>query len=171
MNLLKFLSGLTAQPGRDDSGEAYGALAQPRQLLESLLGMAWVVEARDPYTGGHLWRVARYAALLCQRAGGSKALCARAAIGGFLHDLGKVGVPDAILRKASSLSDDEYAVIRTHPDVGARLLAAHPLANWALDAVQSHHERPDGRAIRGAWRATPFPTWRVSWASAMPSMR
>ncbi len=113
-------------------------------LLASLLAMAWVVEARDPYTGGHLWRVSRYAALLCERAGTSMTVCARVSIGAFLHDLGKVGIPDAILRKPSALTDDERTVIQTHPDVGARLLASHPLASWARDAVQAHHERPDG---------------------------
>lgn len=106
--------------------------------------MAWVVEARDPYTGGHLWRVSRYAALLCERAGTSRTVCAGVSIGAFLHDLGKVGIPDAVLRKPSALDDEERAVIQTHPDLGARLLAGHPLAHWAADAVRSHHERPDG---------------------------
>ncbi len=115
------------------------------QLLASLLVMAWVVEARDPYTGGHLWRVSRYAALLCESTGVPDDQCARIAIGGFLHDLGKVGVPDAILRKPGKLSDSEYEVIKTHPTVGARLLAGHPLAAMVRDAVLLHHETPDGR--------------------------
>lgn len=119
--------------------------ADQEALLASLLAMAWVVEARDPYTGGHLWRVSRYAALLCERAGTSLSVCARVSIGAFLHDLGKVGIPDAILRKPSALSDDEHAVIQTHPELGGRLLAGHPLAHWAIEAVRSHHERPDGQ--------------------------
>ena len=119
--------------------------AQGDALLESLLGLAWVVEARDPYTGGHLWRVSRYAALLCERSGTSMAVCARVSIGAFLHDLGKVGVPDAVLRKPAALDTDERAVIETHPEVGERLLAHHPLAALAIDAVRSHHERPDGQ--------------------------
>lgn len=114
-------------------------------LLASLLAMAWVVEARDPYTGGHLWRVSRYAALVCERTGTSMAVCARVSIGAFLHDLGKVAIPDAILRKPAALTEEEHTVIQTHPDVGARLLTGHPLASWALDAVQAHHERPDGQ--------------------------
>lgn len=125
-------------------GQAVGDLAASSALLESLLGMAWVVEARDPCTGGHLWRVPRYAALLCERSGTSRTVCARVSIGAFLHDLGKVGIPDAVLRKPSALDDDERAVIQTHPELGARLLAGHPLAHWAADAVRSHHERPDG---------------------------
>lgn len=115
------------------------------QLLASLLTMAWFVEARDPYTGGHLWRVSRYARLLAEHAGLSHGEVARIELGGFLHDLGKVGVPDAILRKKDRLSDEEYAIIKTHPDVGLRMLAGHPLAVLVRDAVHLHHERPDGQ--------------------------
>lgn len=115
------------------------------RMLASLLVLAWVVEARDPYTGGHLWRVSRYAALLCERAGIAMDQCARIAIGGFLHDLGKVGIPDAILRKRDRLTDGEYETIKTHPSVGARMLAGHPLADLVRDAVLLHHETPDGR--------------------------
>lgn len=125
------------------------AVADPaierEQMLASLLVLAWVVEARDPYTGGHLWRVSRYAALLCERAGIPMDQCARIAIGGFLHDLGKVGIPDAILRKRDKLDDEEYAVIKTHPTVGAHMLGGHPLAEMVRDAVLLHHETPDGR--------------------------
>lgn len=143
MNLFKLLTRDRAAP-TGPVGQAVGNLAASSALLESLLGMAWVVEARDPYTGGHLWRVSRYAALLCERAGTSRTVCARVSIGAFLHDLGKVGIPDAVLRKPSALDDEERAVIQTHPELGARLLAGHPLAHWAADAVRSHHERPDG---------------------------
>jgi len=104
--------------------------------------------------GGHLWRVARYAALLCERSGTSMTQCARVNIGAFLHDLGKIGVPDAVMRKPTALTDDAYGIVKTHPDIGARLLAGHPLAAWVRDAVQMHHERPDGqgypRGLRGA---------------------
>lgn len=119
---------------------------QPQhELLASLLVMAWMVEARDPYTGGHLWRVSRYAELLAEQAGWDDADIARVAIGGFLHDLGKIGIPDAILRKPGSLDAHEFEVIRTHPEIGSRLLAAHPLARLVRHVVESHHERPDGR--------------------------
>lgn len=114
-------------------------------LLASLLVMAWFVEARDPYTGGPLWRVSRFSELLAEAAGRDEAHVARTAIGGFLHDLRKIGVPDAILNKRYRLVDREVAVIRTHPEVGARLLSGHPLADIAVSAVLLHHERPDGR--------------------------
>jgi hypothetical protein len=114
------------------------------ELLASLLVMAWMVEARDPYTGGHLWRVSRYAELLAEKSGLRDAQVARVAIGGFLHDLGKIGIPDAILTKRGALTDEEIEVMRTHPDVGSRLLAGHPLAALVRNAVVHHHERPDG---------------------------
>ncbi|GAB4289247.1 MAG: hypothetical protein Kow0096_02030 [Thiohalomonadaceae bacterium] len=113
-------------------------------LLQSLFVMAWMVEARDPYTGGHLWRVSQYSRLLAQDAGLPDTDVARITLGGFLHDLGKISVPDAILNKPDRLTDEEYAVIKTHPEVGARLLAEHPLAPLANAAVLYHHERPDG---------------------------
>ncbi|MHB1669142.1 MAG: HD-GYP domain-containing protein [Thiomonas sp.] len=81
-------------------------------LLVSLLNMASFVEARDPYTGGHLWRVSRYARLLAAAAGLDAVEVARVSLGGFLHDLGKIGVPDAILCKSAPLTDAEWAVMR-----------------------------------------------------------
>ena len=113
-------------------------------LLRSLFVMASLVEARDPYTGGHLWRVAQFSRLLAEDAGLPMPTVARVALGGFLHDLGKVGVPDAILNKPDRLSDQEYAIIKTHPEVGQRLLSGHPLADLIRAAVLSHHETPDG---------------------------
>lgn len=113
-------------------------------LLASLLTMAWLVEARDPYTGGHLWRVSMYARLLAERAGFNDADASRISLGGFLHDLGKVSVPDDILRKPDALTAGEYAIIKTHPEMGIRMIAGHPLAGLVSDAIRHHHERPDG---------------------------
>ena len=115
-----------------------------KHMLQSLFVMAWMVEARDPYTGGHLWRVSQYSLLLAREAGLEESEVARITLGGFLHDLGKVGVADAILNKPGRLTEDEYDVIKTHPEVGAGLLAGHPLASLAVAAVLHHHERPDG---------------------------
>jgi len=119
-------------------------MPEKESLLNSLLGLSMIVEARDPYTGGHLWRVSQFSKLLAQQAGLSQRDVALSEVGGFLHDLGKVGVPDAILNKPDRLTDGEYDVIKTHPSVGGKLLSSHPLANLAFDAVVGHHERPDG---------------------------
>lgn len=114
-------------------------------LLKSLFIMASMVEARDPYTGGHLWRVSQYSRILAEDGGLPATEVARIALGGFLHDLGKIAVPDAILNKPDKLTVEEYEIIKTHPDVGSRLLADHPLAELARAAVLSHHEMPNGR--------------------------
>lgn len=131
--------------GNAQTEEKVSVETTARHLLASLLTMAWFVEARDPYTGGHLWRVSRYSRLLAEQAKFSEAEAARIGLGGFLHDLGKIGVPDAILRKTDRLTDLEYKVIKTHPDMGIRMLAGHPLAVLVRDAIQLHHERPDGK--------------------------
>jgi HD-GYP domain-containing protein (c-di-GMP phosphodiesterase class II) len=120
-------------------------MSEKESLLNTLLGLSMIVEARDPYTGGHLWRVSQFSKLLAQHAGLSQRDIALCEIGGFLHDLGKVGVSDAILNKPDRLTDGEYAIIKTHPSVGGRLLSNHPLANLAYEAVVGHHERPDGK--------------------------
>jgi HD-GYP domain-containing protein (c-di-GMP phosphodiesterase class II) len=83
------------------------ASVNDEKMLASLLVMAWVVEARDPYTGGHLWRVSRFSRMLAERSGLRSEDVARISIGGFLHDLGKVGIPDAILNKKEKLTDEE----------------------------------------------------------------
>ena len=113
-------------------------------LLKSLMAMAAMVEARDAYTGGHLWRVSRFSQLLGEKIGLPKEEVFQVGIGGFLHDIGKVGVPDAILNKPDRLTDEEYIRIQAHPQVGADLVAMHPLADLALPHIHQHHERPDG---------------------------
>lgn len=133
---------------------------QPRLddgLLASLLQLAWAVEARDPYTGGHLWRVSQFSKLLADAAGLPAQEASRIAIGGFLHDLGKIGIPDAILGKKEKLTDSEYEVIKSHPEIGLRMLAGHPLASLARDAVLLHHETPDGRGYPFGKRGDEIP--------------
>ncbi len=116
-----------------------------KDLLKSLLVMTDVIEARDTYTGGHVWRVSQLAKLLALELGLSSDAAIHASIGGYLHDLGKIGIPDSILRKADKLTDAEFDTIKTHPQIGANLLSEHPLGNLVLDVVLHHHERLDGR--------------------------
>lgn len=115
-----------------------------QELLHTLYSMAFLVEARDPYTGGHLWRVSQYATRLALACGFSKQDAVVAGLGGFLHDLGKVGVPDGILNNPGKLSDEQYAVMKTHPTLGAQVLEGHPMAPLVMNAVLGHHERIDG---------------------------
>jgi HD-GYP domain-containing protein (c-di-GMP phosphodiesterase class II) len=84
-----------------------GAPRQREDLMASLLVMAWMIEARDPYTGGHLWRVSQFSQLLAGQAGLAPKDVSRISVGAFLHDLGKISVPDHILGKRDLLSDEE----------------------------------------------------------------
>ena len=119
-------------------------IAIDRQLLKSLALMASMIEARDAYTGGHLWRVSQYCRQLADAAGLSGEMVFLAGLGGFLHDIGKVAIPDEILGKRGELTDQEYAVVKTHPSIGTVLLQEHPLGGLALAAVHQHHEWIDG---------------------------
>jgi len=116
-----------------------------KPLLKSLLIMADVIEARDPYTGGHVWRVSQFAKLLATKIGLPQDETIKISIAAYLHDLGKVGIPDDILRKAEALTDAEYATIKTHPSIGSRLLAGHPLGEMVASVANEHHERIDGK--------------------------
>ena len=113
-------------------------------LLNSLLVLGTIIEAKDPFTGGHVWRVAEYSKLIAEKAGLSKEDCFKAYISGYIHDIGKVGIPDNILNKNKSLTKEEYEIIKTHTTIGGEILRAHPLAPIVRDAVMHHHERIDG---------------------------
>ena len=126
-------------------------------LLNSLLVMAWVVEARDPYTGGHLWRVSQMSRILAKAAALPDDEVEKIAVGAFLHDLGKIGVPDAILTKPDRLTAEEFEIMRTHPEAGWRLLEGHPLAHLAEAAVRAHHEMPNGKGYPLGLTATAIP--------------
>ncbi|MGD9641362.1 MAG: HD domain-containing phosphohydrolase [Elusimicrobiales bacterium] len=126
-------------------------------LLRSLLTLASVIEARDPYTGGHIWRVSRYARTLAEALGLDKLEIFRAELGGLVHDLGKIGIPDAVLSKPGRLDPAEYAVIRRHSELGRELIFNHPLAPLVMDAIHYHHERADGHGYPAGLAADKIP--------------
>ena len=114
-------------------------------LLKSMLSLATVIEAKDPYTGGHTWRVSRYARLLAESIGLPQDEIFVVHFGSLMHDIGKVSVPDPILNKEGKLTSVEYEIVKKHPETGQTLVRDHPLGVLALDIVASHHERYDGR--------------------------
>jgi putative nucleotidyltransferase with HDIG domain len=116
-----------------------------KELLKALLVMADVIEARDPYTGGHVWRVSQLSKLLALEYGMNDDDAIRVSLGGYLHDIGKVGIPDTVLGKQGKLTNEEFEIIKTHPSIGANLVREHPLGLLVMDVVQHHHERLDGR--------------------------
>jgi putative two-component system response regulator len=121
-----------------------------RELRERLLtptlasALANAIEMRDPYLHGHCERLATLAVRLATRLGLSNADIETVRLGAILHDIGKIGIPDAILLKQGPLDDVEMAAIRTHPVLGDELLAPIDLLGGSRPIVRHHHERWDG---------------------------
>ena len=106
--------------------------------------LSLTIEARDPYTAGHCQRLARYAVDLGQALGVDEAMLKALWLGGFLHDLGKIAVPDRILLKKGALNAEELAVMRTHPVVGSDLVQEMRTLDGVRPIIRHHHERFDG---------------------------
>src|SRR5215210_2141593 len=106
--------------------------------------LSGAIEARDPYTRGHSARVTALAEAIARRLGWSESRIAALRVGGPLHDIGKLAVPDAVLCKEGRLDADELAQIREHPKTGARLLLRLAALREAIPYVLYHHERWDG---------------------------
>jgi response regulator RpfG family c-di-GMP phosphodiesterase len=121
--------------------------------LATMRSLASVVEAKDVGTRGHLDRTERYGLVLARRIDAGLAARPEVAYGFFLHDIGKVGVPEQVLRKPEPLEPQEWALMRQHPEVGARIVEPIRFLGDAVEIVRSHHERWDGggypRGLRG----------------------
>jgi len=113
--------------------------------LGAIRALAAALDARDPYTAGHSERVSALSVLIARQLSLSEAEVDVIRLGALLHDIGKIGVADHILRKPGPLSADEFEQIRRHPGLGARILRKVPFLEPHLAIVELHHERPDGK--------------------------
>ena len=113
-------------------------------FVQTLTIMAEVIDLRDPYTAGHSQRVAAYSRELAIAIGLPERQIEVIESGALLHDIGKIGVPDAVLFKPAALDPDERRVISTHPALGARLLGGISAMDDVVPCVLHHHERLDG---------------------------
>jgi putative two-component system response regulator len=109
-----------------------------------IVSLALTIEARDQSTDGHCQRLAAYAVSVGRALGLDEDDIAALWRGGFLHDLGKVGIPDAVLLKPARLTADEYEVMKTHTIIGDRLCGQLRSLNRVRPIVRGHHERLDG---------------------------
>jgi HD-GYP domain-containing protein (c-di-GMP phosphodiesterase class II) len=119
--------------------------------------LATAVEAKDAYTGGHLARVTEYGVRVCQVIGGGLASTPGLEEAFLLHDLGKIGVPDAVLNKPGPLTDEEWVLMRDHPAIGVRILEGVPHMDVVRQVVYSHHERWDGTGYPEGLKAEGIP--------------
>jgi putative nucleotidyltransferase with HDIG domain len=112
--------------------------------LGAVRALAAALDARDPYTAGHSERVSRFAVAMGEELKLDGEALETLRLGALLHDIGKIGVPDEVLRKPGVLSAAEFESIKTHPVAGARILRSIPFLASHIPIVELHHERPDG---------------------------
>lgn len=118
---------------------------QKTMFIGSLEAVSAALDAKDRYTHGHSQRVAWLGSQLAAAIGLNASQVERIRISGLVHDVGKIGVPEAVLCKTGRLTDDEFEQIKKHPRVGYNILKGIPKMQDVLDGVLFHHERWDGR--------------------------
>jgi HD-GYP domain-containing protein (c-di-GMP phosphodiesterase class II) len=114
-------------------------------FLGTLHALTSAIDAKDSYTHGHTERVAKLSRMLAEAWGLDRETVERVYISGLVHDVGKIGVPESVLCKPGKLTDDEFALIKMHPEIGARILQDIRQMQDLLPGVLHHHERWDGR--------------------------
>ena len=112
------------------------------QIVKALSG---AIDAKDTYTNGHSTRVADYSKEIARQAGYSEKMQNDIYMMGLLHDVGKIGVPEAIINKPAKLSDEEYSIIQNHPVMGAKILKNITEFPKLVTGARWHHERYDGK--------------------------
>ena len=136
-------------------------LVRGREQLEYVLSvvesMIFALEARDRYTRGHSERVTAYALEVATAMGFDEAFLNRLNHASRLHDIGKIGIDDAILRKPGRLTDDEFNIMRDHPKVGENILKPVKILSGVLQVIRHHHERYDGKGYPDGLKGEDIP--------------
>lgn len=125
--------------------------------LGAIRALAAALDARDPYTAGHSERVSAISVLMARQLVLDEKYVDVIRLGALLHDIGKIGVSDEVLRKPGPLTTEEFEQIKRHPALGARILRQVPFLAPHLPIVELHHERPDGRGYPFGLRAEDIP--------------
>ena len=120
--------------------------SQYKKLSEqSLLAITRAVEAKDLYTKGHSERVAKYSEMIARKMGYSDDDAKTLYIMALMHDVGKIGIPDAIINKPGALTDEEFKIVKSHPVIGADILKEVDAFEKISEIALNHHERVDGK--------------------------
>ncbi len=138
----------------------------------AIRGLAAALDARDPYTAGHSERVSALSVAMGRVMQLAPDDLEVLRLGALLHDIGKIGVPDDILRKPGPLTPAEYEVLQQHTQLGARILSTVPFLAPHIPIVELHHERPDGKGYPRGLRSDeiPLPARIVHVADAFDAM-
>ncbi len=122
-------------------------------FMSSIRMLAAAIDAKDPYTRGHSERVKDYGMVIAKQMGFNAAELERLEIAALLHDVGKIGIEDRILRKPTNLTPEEFEIMKTHPDKGASILSQIAQLSDIIPGMRAHHENWDGtgypRGLKG----------------------
>ena len=116
-----------------------------RLFAQTAEALASAIDAKDKYTKGHSSRVAEYSKKIAEQVGKNPQECEEIYYAALLHDVGKIGISRSILNKNGKLTNEEYEVIKEHPDIGAQILSSISESPYLSIGARSHHERYDGR--------------------------
>ena len=140
-----------------DSINEYLEATNDRITLQSMYTLAKTIDAKDNYTKGHSMRVAKYSRMLSERMGLSREEIEEITKMAMLHDIGKIGVPDAIINKTSKLAEEEYNVVKGHPGIGYDILSEMPEMKDIGIGARWHHERYDGKGYPDGLKGEEIP--------------
>ena len=116
------------------------------KIFEIASSLAGAIDAKDPYTKDHSTSVSKFSEALARAINLPESEIERIKLGALLHDVGKIGIPEAVLKKEGPLSDDEWKVMKQHPSIGAeKVLMPNPALRDLIPIVKYHHERIDGK--------------------------
>lgn len=124
------------------------------EIIECIVS---ALDAKDAYTAGHSQRVSDTALIVSDLMGLKETDKQKIHIAAHLHDIGKIGVPDAVLLKTTKLNEEEWAAIKKHPEIGAEILSKSRHLNELKDIVHHHHERYDGKGYPTGLAGTDIP--------------
>ena len=124
---------------------------------ETVITIARTVDAKDVNTSKHSLRVSEYSVLIAKELGYSDEECENLRKAALLHDIGKIGIPDRILNKPERLTDEEYAVMKSHVEKGAEILKSFTLVNHVEEGALYHHERYDGKGYMHGLKGEEIP--------------
>ena len=127
-------------------------------LVEMVTSLAGAIDAKDPYTKGHSTSVSRYSEALARAINLPEEEVQKIMLGGLLHDVGKIGIPETVLRKPGKLDSDEWEIMKQHPVIGAeKVLAPNEALSHLIPIVKYHHEHVDGSGYPEGLRGNAIP--------------
>lgn len=150
------ISNLAAQTAAALENERLNLDAE-RTYLETITALAMAVEARDPYSRGHSDRVAEYSVKIAQKLSLDPELIKEIRHAGVLHDVGKIGISDDVLKKPDKLNDDEWQLMRKHPIIGEEIVSPVRCLSKICSGIRYHHEWLDGTGYPDRLKAQEIP--------------